>query len=54
LIDQDFVIGYRFQSMLHSRLVEKVNDVYRLTPKGAMWAKLFRAYRWIFHLRLGG
>ena len=54
LIGQDFIIGYRFESMVHGQLIEKVGDVYRLTPKGAMWAKLFLAYRRLFRLRLGG
>jgi hypothetical protein len=54
LIDQDFIIGYRFQSMLHGGLVVKTGDVYRLTPKGEFWAQLFRCYRWLFRLRMGG
>jgi hypothetical protein len=54
LIDQDFIIGYRFQSMLHGNLVEKDGEDYRLTRKGAFWAHLFRCYRWLFRLRIGG
>ena len=54
LIDQDFIIGSRFQSMLHGKLIEKVGDEYRLTAKGTFWAYLFRWYRWLFRLRMGG
>jgi hypothetical protein len=54
LIGLDFIIGYRFESMLHSGLIEKVADVYRLTPKGFFWARLFLLYRRLFRLQMGG
>jgi len=54
LIGQDFIIGYRFESMVHGQLIEKVGDVYRLTLKGALWARVFLFYRRLFRLRLGG
>jgi hypothetical protein len=54
LIDQDFIIGYRFQSMLHGGLIVKQDDVYRLTTKGEFWGRLFRCYRWLFRLQMGG
>jgi hypothetical protein len=54
LIDKDFIVGDRFQSMLHGKLIENVDEAYRLTSKGLFWARLFRAYRWLFRLQMGG
>jgi hypothetical protein len=54
LIGLDFIVGYRFESMLHGKLVEKVGERYVLTAKGRFWARAFRLYRRLFRLQLGG
>ncbi len=54
LIGQDFITGYRFDSMVHGGLIARVGDVYVLTSRGRFWAHLFRWYRKMFRLDLGG
>jgi hypothetical protein len=54
LIDLDFIVGERFEAMLHGKMIEQVGDVYRLTPKGLFWARLFWLFRKMFKLELGG
>ena len=54
LIDDDFVVGFRLQSMVDSGVATKEGDVYRLTSSGRAWAHFFRAARWVYRLRLGG
>lgn len=54
LIPLDFIIGSRFDSMLHGGLIERAGEVYQLTPKGRFWGRLFLLFRRMFKLRLGG
>ena len=55
LIDDDFVVGNRLQSMVNSGVATRDDEgVLRLTPAGRKWARFFQFARWIYHLRLGG
>jgi hypothetical protein len=53
-IGDEFVIGSRLQALLAGGLVVSENGTYRLTARGMGWARLFGAFRWLYHLRPGG
>ena len=55
LIDDDFVIGNRLDSMVNSGVAVRDDDgVLHLTPAGRAWARFFQLARWLYRLRLGG
>lgn len=54
LFHHDASVANRLDSLVQSKLIVSVAEGYRLTRKGAFWATLFRCYRVLFRLELGG
>ena len=54
LIDAEFVLGRRLNSMVESGVVGYSGGVYRLTDSGQRWANVFAWLRGLYSLKTGG